>query len=47
MSECVAVIASLGTVKRARRILIVDDNRDAADSLALLLRLQGYETKAV
>jgi signal transduction histidine kinase len=26
------------------RILIVDDNRDSANSLAMLLRLQGYET---
>jgi CheY-like chemotaxis protein len=24
-------------------LLVVDDNRDAADSLALLLRLQGHE----
>jgi signal transduction histidine kinase/ActR/RegA family two-component response regulator len=27
------------------RILIVDDNRDAADSLAVLLRLQGHEVQ--
>jgi PAS domain S-box-containing protein len=30
-----------------RRILVVDDNRDSADSLALLLNLQGHEVKAV
>ena len=27
-----------------RRVLVVDDNRDAADSLRLLLDLYGYET---
>ena len=28
-----------------RRILIVDDNRDAADSMAILLRLAGHEVR--
>lgn len=28
------------------KILIVDDNRDAADSLVLLLGMKGYETTA-
>jgi signal transduction histidine kinase/CheY-like chemotaxis protein len=28
----------------SQRVLIVDDNRDAADSLAMLLRLEGRET---
>src|SRR5262245_7270357 len=30
----------------ARRILILDDNRDSADTLSLLLRLSGHETHA-
>lgn len=30
-----------------RRLLVVDDNRDAADSLAMLLRLQGHEVSVV
>jgi CheY-like chemotaxis protein len=30
---------------KGRRLLIVDDNRDAADSLALLLGLEGHEVR--
>jgi len=29
-----------------KRVLIVDDNKDAADTLAQLLQLDGHETQA-
>ena len=32
-----------GHVPRSRKILVVDDNRDSADSMALQLRLKGHE----
>jgi two-component system OmpR family response regulator len=31
--------------KRLLQVLVVDDNRDAADSLALLLKLWGYQVR--
>ncbi|HEU4429319.1 MAG TPA: response regulator [Myxococcota bacterium] len=33
-------------VRDGLRVLVVDDNRDSADSLALLLRLRGHEPQA-
>ena len=34
-----------GPARSARRVLVVDDNLDAVESLALLLRLQGHEVR--
>jgi len=33
------------TVARQKRVLIVDDNRDAADSISLLLKIHGHEVR--
>ena len=33
--------------KRSRSVLIADDNRDAADSLAMLLEIEGHSVKVV
>jgi CheY-like chemotaxis protein len=33
------------TARVSKRVLVVDDNRDAADSLAVLLRLHGHEVR--
>jgi PAS domain S-box-containing protein len=43
-----ATAAESGTLRIApARLLIVDDNQDAADSLALLLELEGHDVAAV
>lgn len=42
-----ARLPNMPEAEAARRVLIVDDNRDAADSLAMCLQLEGHQTKAV
>jgi CheY-like chemotaxis protein len=48
-AEKIEVAAPLlsSTNASPRRILIVDDNRDAADSLAMLLKMEGHQALAV
>jgi signal transduction histidine kinase/ActR/RegA family two-component response regulator len=41
-----AQLASGDTAASPLRVLVVDDNRDAADSTVLLLSIQGYEASA-
>ena len=39
-------VAAAGPMRRPLRVLIVDDNQDAADTLGLLARMWGYEARA-
>jgi signal transduction histidine kinase/ActR/RegA family two-component response regulator len=41
----VAALPQAATPAAGRRILVADDNRDAADSLAFMLRLAGHEVR--
>jgi signal transduction histidine kinase len=38
---------SASTAENVRRILIVDDNQDSADAVALILQLDGHDVRAV
>jgi signal transduction histidine kinase/ActR/RegA family two-component response regulator len=44
-AELPAAVVNSAAPASARRILIVDDNADAADSLAMLLDLEGHSTR--
>jgi signal transduction histidine kinase len=41
------ITAALPPRQEGKRILVVDDNTDAAESIAVLLRLEGHEVKTV
>jgi len=44
-AEAAVVTPAIPAPTASRRVLVVDDNRDAADSLAMLLELTGHEVR--
>jgi CheY-like chemotaxis protein/two-component sensor histidine kinase len=43
--ERAGVRQTSGTVDHSRRLLVVDDNIDAAESMAIVLRMEGFEVR--
>jgi CheY-like chemotaxis protein len=44
---CMSIRADRGTAMRDFRVLIVDDNKDAADSMAAFLEFHGFDVQVV
>ena len=42
-AERIIAISPVESARRQRRILVADDNRDAGETLAMLLRLDGHD----
>jgi CheY-like chemotaxis protein len=47
MSTAPASNTASSNTTAKKRVLVVDDNRDSANTLAMLLKISGYETKTV